>query len=149
ALVELMGEPGEMVLLAVVAGHAILAAADGYADMSHDQVSLRSTNTTSNATSALIGLDDVTDRGHRLVEAPRRLPVVVLQHPRMGLEAVEFGRESRPVQAEIMNLFGERAAAAVGLEPHLHGRIERIQRSAEALDGLLDGEGVAHIATSG
>ena len=72
-------KPGEMVLLAVVAGHAILAAADGFADMSHDQVSLRSTrNTTFNATSALIGLDDVTDRGHRLVEAPRRLPVVVL-----------------------------------------------------------------------
>ena len=41
ALVEFVGEPGEMVLLAVVAGHAILAAADGYADMSHDQVSLR------------------------------------------------------------------------------------------------------------
>jgi len=32
-----------MVLLAVVACHAILAAADGYADMSHDQVSLRRT----------------------------------------------------------------------------------------------------------
>jgi hypothetical protein len=49
ALVEFMGEPGEMVLLAVIACHAILAAADGYADMSHDQVSLRRTHTTFNA----------------------------------------------------------------------------------------------------
>ncbi len=43
ALVEFMGEPGEMMFLTVVAGHAILAAADGYADMSHDKVSLRRT----------------------------------------------------------------------------------------------------------
>ena len=45
ALIEFMREPGKMVFLAVVACHAILAAADGYADMSHDQVSLRRTHT--------------------------------------------------------------------------------------------------------
>jgi len=58
ALVEFMGEPGEMMFLAVVACHAILAAADGYADMSHDQVSLRrtlSTRPSRQLHSALIG----------------------------------------------------------------------------------------------
>jgi hypothetical protein len=79
---------------------------------------------------------------HRVVEPPRRFTVTRFEFSRPRPRSVKLRRKARPVDAEGMNLLGERAA--VVLATQFHDGIERIKRPHEAFDRLTDRARIVH-----
>ena len=128
ALVDVVRERLQVLLLPVLAGEAELAAGNGGVDLRHQ--SLHS--------AASVRLQHRLDRGDGRVQPLGDLAVGRLQPARARGLAVERGGELRAVEAERLQLARRALLAAVGLAPPLDRGIERIERQRQALHRIVD-----------
>jgi len=87
------------------------------------------------------------DRAHGLdcrIEPLGNVAVGGLEPPSTRSDAIELGRELRPVRREHMHLLGQRSLALLRFQLALTRSLERIQRNLQSLDRSLDARAFAH-----
>jgi hypothetical protein len=136
--VEVLGEAHEMRLLAVLAGHAELAAVDGDVDLRHGVPAQGC------GSSALVRREHGADGVDGGIEPLGGLAVGIFQGPRTGGGCIELGGEPGAVGPQRMQLGVERRFAAVGLPPPLDGGCKRVKRKRKTFAGRVDGARFSH-----
>lgn len=91
-------------------------------------------------------LQNAADGFDRLIDSLRNFAIGRFQCPGAGGRLVKLAGKPGAVAAEDVNLFGELAIGAIGLEPPFGCGLERFERQGQASGRGFDRVGVAHMA---
>ena len=145
-----------MRLLAVVAGHSILPAVDGHADMGHGERQfvrpsdrrkvIAQISRAPTVVSSIVRIKHRADGLHGNVESPRDLAIGRLEAPGVGSLSIKIGRQLGTIGAQSLHLGGEPVLAAIMFAPPFNRRLERVERRNQSGGGGLDRAGTIILA---
>jgi hypothetical protein len=141
ALVEILGELPQMILLAVFTGHAELAAVDRDIHLRHGILTRHQSWT------SILSLENESNALHGGVEPARDLAVRGFKATHLAELRVEVGGKLGTIRAQRVNLLREQRPAALNFHSAVDRRVEDVQRLREAPGGGFDRGLIGHRST--